>query len=78
MRLLTSLAATILIGGCVVHLNLDEDKPLQRAVHVGEKDKVVFSYSRVRPAGNSCRPVGEFLRVVKHGEIALLLRGSHA
>ena len=45
MRSLMSLVATFLIAGCVVHLDLPEDKPLHRAVHVGERDQVGYFYS---------------------------------
>lgn len=45
MRSLASLTTAIVVAGCVVHLDLEKDKPLHRAVHTGERDQVAFFYS---------------------------------
>src|SRR5579863_7693926 len=44
MRWSLPLAALVLTG-CVVHLDLEDDKPLQRAVHTGERATVGYFYA---------------------------------
>ena len=69
MRSLTSLAAAILLGGCVVHLDLNEDKPAQRSVHSGEKDKVGYFYSLKPTCEVDVLPEISIVKAPAHGSV---------
>lgn len=69
MLLLTPIAAAFLLAGCVVHLDLDEDKPAQRAVHSGEKDKVGYFYSLKPTCEVDVLPEISIVKAPAHGSV---------
>ena len=68
MRLSVSLAA-LLLSGCVVHLDLPEDKPLQRAVHTGDRAPVGYFYSLKPTCEVEMLPEVTILKAPNHGSV---------
>jgi hypothetical protein len=68
MRWSLPLAALVLTG-CVVHLDLEDDKPLQRAVHTGERSTVGYFYALKPTCEAEMLPEITVLKSPLHGNI---------
>jgi hypothetical protein len=60
----------LLLTGCVVPLDLEQDKPLQRAVHTGERAPVGYFYALKPTCEVEMLPEITVLKEPRHGSVS--------